>query len=285
MRFSLVLGLLALTLGLGTAFAADEAKPNALTIIVMDPLAAPLSCPCVKGYAQRDYDQLGKYLETKLGRPVQVFYDESLPVALKKKTAGKADLVIGKCSVVRHDADRAGMKFNQVAALTGKDGLTTQTGWIVVPSADPAKTVADLKGYRIYFGPAECEEKHQAAVALLKEHGVDVPEKRDICAACTEGAELIIEKGPKAKNATVISSYAAPLLEGCGHVKKGDLRVLAKTEPVPFIGAFLNERLSGEDREAIGHALLKVGEESTLLQALETKAGFMPMPTEAAKKK
>ena len=28
------------------------AEPT-LTLVVMDPLAAPLSCPCVKGYAQR----------------------------------------------------------------------------------------------------------------------------------------------------------------------------------------------------------------------------------------
>ena len=31
-------------------------RPAAFT---SDPLAAPLSCPCVKGYAQRDYDQNG----------------------------------------------------------------------------------------------------------------------------------------------------------------------------------------------------------------------------------
>src|SRR5207248_10322855 len=93
---------LAATLALAaTAPAAD--KP-ALTLVVMDPLAAPLSCPCVAGYAQRDYEKLAKYLEGQLGRPVKVAFDESLTTALKKKTDGKADLVIGKCSVVLADA-------------------------------------------------------------------------------------------------------------------------------------------------------------------------------------
>ena len=32
-------------------------------MVVMDPLALPLSCPCVKGYAQRNYDKLGEKLE------------------------------------------------------------------------------------------------------------------------------------------------------------------------------------------------------------------------------
>ena len=54
------------------------AAEPALTLVVMDPLAAPLSCPCVKGYAQRDYTKLGAHLEKALGRPVQVLFGESL---------------------------------------------------------------------------------------------------------------------------------------------------------------------------------------------------------------
>lgn len=266
---------------------ADEAKlttrPDALVVVVMDPLALPLSCPCVKGYAQRDYDQLGKWLEQKLGRPVQVFFDESLVVAMSKKSGGRADLIIGKCSVVKHDAARAKLKVQQVAALSGKDGATTQTGLIVVPAKDPAKTAADLKGYRIIFGPEECDEKSAAAVALLKNHGVAIPAKLETRAACSEGAEIIIEKGPDAKNAAVISSYAAPLLEGCGNVPKGALRVVGTTEPVPFVGAFVNEALPAPDRDALRAALMIVGEEATLLTALETKHGFVALG--AVKKK
>src|SRR5437868_823770 len=80
--------------------AAAVARPDSakFTVVIMDPLAAPLSCPCVKGYAQRDYDQLGKYLEGKLGRPVTVIYADSLTKALKEKTEGKADLIVGKRS-------------------------------------------------------------------------------------------------------------------------------------------------------------------------------------------
>ncbi|MGB0762267.1 MAG: hypothetical protein ACPGPS_22145, partial [Rubripirellula sp.] len=62
--------------------AAESAQ--ALTMIVMDPLAAPLSCPCVEGYAQRDYTVLAKHLETVLNRKVSVVFSESLPSALKK---------------------------------------------------------------------------------------------------------------------------------------------------------------------------------------------------------
>src|SRR5438067_11348278 len=77
-----------------------EIPAKGLVMVVMDPLAAPLSCPCVQGYAQRDYEKLAKHLEAKLGRPVKVHFAESLTAALEQKTEGKADLIIGKFSVV-----------------------------------------------------------------------------------------------------------------------------------------------------------------------------------------
>jgi ABC-type phosphate/phosphonate transport system substrate-binding protein len=272
-----------------TTFAAE---PTPLTVVVMDPLALPLSCPCVAGYAQRDYDKLGKFLEGQLGRPVKVEFAETLTGALEKKTEGKADLIIGKYSVVLAGAKKHHLKVSAVVALTGKDGATTQTGLVVVPAKDPALTVADLKGYRIIFGPEECDEKHAAALALLKENGV-TPKEREIqpkarvetCSACSDGAETILQLGPDVRAATVISSYAAPLLEGCGHVKKGDLRVVGTTAPVPFVTAFVNDALPQPDRDAVAKALFRVKEHPPLMTALETKNGFVPAPTTTAKKK
>ncbi|MBW3598872.1 MAG: hypothetical protein KY475_16560, partial [Planctomycetes bacterium] len=48
---------------LGLAIAAPASRAEApLTMVVMDPLAAPLSCPCVEGYAQRKYEALAAHL-------------------------------------------------------------------------------------------------------------------------------------------------------------------------------------------------------------------------------
>lgn len=257
---------------------------NTLTVVVMDPLAAPLSCPCVKGYAQRDYDKLGKYLEEKLSRPVAVHYSESLAGALTKKTSGKADVIIGKDSVVRAEAGTNKLTVTHLACLAGKDGKTTQTGLICVAAADKALTAADLKDHAIYFGPAEAEEKHGAALQMLKELGLTVPEKPETCPACTDGALKVIEQAKTGKKAaTVISSYAQPLLEGCGTIKKGDLRVVAETDPVPFIAAFATGAIATADQAAIKAALLAIGTNKDLCTALETKSGFVE--PEPAKKK
>src|ERR1043165_436645 len=140
-------------------FAEDKASPE-YPLSVMDPLALPLSCPCVKGYAQRDYEKLATFLTAELGRPVKVTFHESLVAALKKKTDGKADIVVGKHSVVLADAKKASITLTPILSLTGKDGHTQMKGLFVVPSGDPAQRVSDLKDYRIIFGPAECDEKH-----------------------------------------------------------------------------------------------------------------------------
>jgi ABC-type phosphate/phosphonate transport system substrate-binding protein len=255
---------------------ANAADKNKLTIVVMDPLSAPLSCPCVAGYAQRDYDKLGKYLEKQLGRPVTVHFSETLTVALQKKTNGKVDVVIGKESVVRNEAKELKVGVSAIAALTGKDGKTTQSGLFVVAGKDPALTVTDLKGYRIVFGKPDADEKHAAALKLLKELGVKVDGKLETCLSCTEGATKVVEAGKSGdKLATVVSSYAQPLLEGCGTIKKGDVRVIGETAPVPFIVAFINDEMPSIDREAITKALMAVGKEPELCKVMETKLGFV----------
>ncbi len=272
-KTSLKLGLALMTIdGFERAAAADG---RSLIVVVMDPLAAALSCPCVKGYAQRDYEQLAEYLERELDRRVKVYFNESLTAALEDETAGRADLVIGKRSVVVAEASHSKLGLKPILALSGKDGVTTQTGLLVVPASDPAKTVADLKNYRIIFGPAHCEEKHAAAVALLARNGVTVVGDVETCEACSDGATKILELGPDVRAATVISSYAAPLLEGCGTIKKGDLRVIGTTQAVPFVTAFVSKTLNATEQAAIEQALLGVGDEPALLLALESKSGFL----------
>lgn len=269
--------------------AADlKAAAGPLTVVVMDPLALPLSCPCVKGYAQRDYEKLAASLKAQLGRDVKLVFSESLSKALDGDANGKADLIIGKQSVVLFDAKHNQQTVTPVAMLEGKDGLTTQTGLVVVPSEDPATSVADLKDYVIIFGPEECDEKYAAALELLKSHGVAPPSDIETSPSCSDGASLILEAGPTVRGAAVISSYAKPLLEGCGTIKKGALRVVGETAAVPFVGAFVTESLAGADRAEVVAALLKATADAKVREALETRGGFVPVKDSsvaAAKKK
>ena len=276
--------LLSLTVGCSlntagsVAAASDDASAKVvddktMTVVVMDPLSGPLACDCVQGYAQRKYEVLGAYLQEKLARPVKVVWSESLTSAMKE-TEGKAHLVIGKHSVVLHDAKESGIKVQPVAQLSGMDGSVTQTGLIVVRKDDAAKSAADLNGYRIFFGPEDCDEKSAAPMAMLKKAGITLPAAIETSPACSTAAAQLMELSADVKAAAVISSYAEPLLEGCGTIKKGDLRVIATSDPVPFITAFVNKSLSKEEISAVRTALLDVELNAELLVALESGEGF-----------
>ena len=268
-----VIGLLLLSLL--TLVSPARAEDRTRHVVVMDPLSAPLSCDCVKGYAQRKYEKLGEHLAKALRRPVKVTWSESL-VKAATETGGPTQLVIGKHSVVLHDAAKLKRTMLPIAALTGSDGETTQSGLLVVRTADPAKSASDLAGYRIFFGPEECDEKFAVVVDLLKASKLPVPAEKETCPSCSNAAAKLMEFKAGEKATAVISSYAERLLEGCGTVKKGDLRVIARSKPVPFITAFADASLSTTEQEAIKTALLAVAEHVELLEALETEAGFVP---------
>lgn len=259
-----------------SAFEEEAARPKSspvsLTVLVMDPLSAPLACDCVQGYAQRKYEILGEYLQRSLKKPVQVVWSESLQSATKEH--GTPHLIIGKHSVVQHKAKQAGQPVRPIVQLSGLDGKVTQTGLIVVRKDDAARSVSDLKGYRIFFGPEDCEEKHAAAIQLLKTAGVEIPAKPEVSGACSEAAASLMELDANVNAAAVISSYAKPLLAGCGTIRKGDLRVIGESQPVPFITAFVSAALPKEDKQAIRKLLLDVELEPQLMVALETAEGF-----------
>lgn len=279
-----VFGLAVLT---DVAVAEDKIPDNAFTLVVTDPLSAPLACACMKGYAQRDYGKLGKHLETKLGRPVVVVHASTLTKALTRKTDGKADLVIGKDAATRTEAATNKLALTPAAALTGLDGKTTQSGLLMVATSDPALTASELKGYVIFFGPPEADERHAAALTLLTELEVPVPakDKLEVCQSDSDSAINALDRAKKGeKAAAVVASSGEPLLSACGTIKRGDLKVVGETDQVPFIVAFANDKLSTSDRAAVESALLEVSKIPDLCKALETKSGFVK-PENSAKKK
>ena len=268
---TICLALVAIAYGAKQTVADDN--DNALTLVCMDPLAAPLACDCVKGYAQRKYEKLGEFLQKKLNRPVKVVWGESIGKATAEIDSS-GDIIIGKHSVVLSDAKNLKMKVKPIAQLTDQTGSVEQTGLIVVRAKDKAKTVADLKGYRIFFGPEDCDEKSAAPMELIKSAGVKLPEDIEISGACSEAATKLVELDKNIDAAAVISSYAEKLLEGCGTVQKGDLRVIGRSKPVPFITAFANAELSEKEIKQITNALLEVQGDPELLIAIESLSGF-----------
>lgn len=270
-----VLAALLFAVASSSSFAGESGTP--LTLVVMDPLAAPLACDCVQGYAQRKYEKLAEYLQAKLGRTVQVVFAESLHKALKEEKAPSIDIVVGKHSVILADLKSLKRSGTPIASLTGMDGSTTMRGLFVVRKEDPAQNLSDLrgKGYRVLLGPAENDEKYAAPLAVLKSQEIAIPQQEEICKSCGDAASRLLELPKTTRAVAAISSYAEPLLEGCGSIKKGDIRVIGKTPPMPFVSAFTTDSVPVEQQKVIQKALLEINLNAPLLIALETRDGFV----------
>lgn len=268
-----MLFLLAFAGGVFPSAKGDEKGP--LTLIVMDPMASKLSCDCVQGYAQRDYEKLSYFLTKKLARKVNVVWAESLKTGLEE-SKGAVDIIIGKHSVVLHDAKEEKVEIRPLAQLTDQKDSVNMTGMFVVRSGNPAKSVEDLKGYRVLFGPSYCDEKSAAMIELMKQKSLPIPSPLETAPTCSAAALQLMELPEDAKATAVISSYAAALLEGCKKVKKGDLRIIGESKPVPFITLFVRSNMPKESVEKISKAFDDVGLDAQLLIDMETASGFIP---------
>ena len=243
-------------------------------VVVMDPLAKQLACDCVAGYAQRDYSKFAEHLQQILGRRVETAYAEALSSPLIGAWQ-EIDLVIGKFSLVAFDARKRGLPIRPVAMLSGEDGAVTQTGLFVVRREDPARSIEDLEGYKFLFGEADSDEKRSAAFATLEAFDVPLPSQVESKSACSTAALAVVEADA---DAAVVSSYAMPLLKGCGTIEAGELRIVSTTDPVPFIGVFATDRVSERTERGLIAALMKVREDPALLTALESRDGFVKLP-------
>lgn len=245
-----------------------------ITLVVLDPMAERLACACVQGYARRKYDRLADYLNIELKKTVRVIWAESMAAASKEQSVGSMDVIIGKDSVIRSWAKNAMVPIEGLVHLSDLQGSTMQRGLFVVPASSKAFSLIDLDGYSILFGPENCDEKSTAAKAMLAEIDIDYRVGEE-CSSCAVAAKALKEMREEKQVAAVISSYASVLLEGCGTVKKGELRIVGQTDEVPFISAFSPTTVDAARRSDIKRALLAI-QSTELLSSLESKIGFAP---------
>ncbi len=271
---AILLAAAVLLLADATAFAADAPVQPPLEIVVMDPLSDQLACDCVASYARRDYGELQAFLREQLDRPVQLTYAESL-MAPNVRSRPAIHLVMGKFSIVEADSLQIDLPIRPLAMLSGKDGAITQTGLFVVRSDDPAQSIEDLADRSLLFGPADSDEKHAAALAALEAFALPAPTEIDSKESCSTAALAVFENDA---DAAILSSYAMPLLEGCGTIDKGALRIVGETDSVPFIGAFVTDQVDSDLEDRLIAALSLVASQPDLLTAMESLVGFVSLP-------
>ena len=243
------------------------AAESSLTMVVMDPLALPLSCACVDGVGQRRYESFAEALSKELGREVDLIYEESLQLA-RRRAESKIDIVVGKRSTVLYDANETGIKLHAVASLTDREGITTVHGTVLVPKEDTADGILDLSGKRIAIGPREHAECHAAAKSLL----AGVQDASMIVHESIESAVYAFDDGEV--DAVVVSGFLPPLLVGCGKLQENSFREVAVTAKTPFVQAFVATGLDASERIQIAGAMIKASRGSKVRELIESQSGF-----------
>ncbi len=280
-RWNLRLDIIALVLMLGVSGILGKPPQNKsapIMLVVMDPLSKELACACVEGYAQRDYRKLAARLKSDLKQPVSIEFSDDLADTLAGQPPEQEVVVIGERSLVAHGAKKAKLKCRPVCELTDLDGSTTLTASFVARSDDgAAKELKDVNGRKVFFGLADADEKQAAALASLRAAGVALPTELEKRASYTDAALDLLDSSLSPPPIAVIPTYALALLEGCGSVKPGNLKVVAKTPAAPFIAVFLADIIPAEKQETILKSLLSIKHDAKLLKDMESRDGFKPL--------
>ena len=249
----------------------DQVPGQDIILVVMDPLSLPLSCLCVPGFGQRNYQPLADRVAAALGRRVNLVFDDGLALAAPR-TGGRADIIIGKEAVVELDARTAKISVRKIAKLSGLDGSTGTRGLFVVRRDDPAKSLADVIGRRIVIGPDEDREPSEVALATLRavsgEQKFEYRQESSI-----DNAVFAVADGEA--DVSIMPDYMPALMEGCGKIDKGSLRVIGKTEPVPFIAVYVSDAIDPEQEKAIRSVLADLTASPERRAELESKLGFI----------
>lgn len=186
----------------------------------------------------------------------------------------RAEYAPTRVTSTRHDTQKLKVSISPVAQLTDVNGSVNQRGVFVVRRGNSAASIIDLEGYPVLWGPEKCDEKSAAPKSKLKDLEIETTGE-EVCETCSVAARKLVEDSDSTKVVGVISSYAEKLLTGCGTIEKGSLRIIGESDEVPFISVFVNDEVTAIETKAILESLSSIRESKELLDALESKSGFV----------
>lgn len=237
-----------------------EPKPAAsatkltLTVAINDIYCKETACECVHQIASRSYAKVLNRLREQYHielKPVYIIEPYELEKELK---AGKFDGVICKPWFAFHSVGKT-RNFQRLADILDPNGRRYLSGIMVVAAKSSFRKPVDLDGKTIVIGQPDAYEKHQAALALLKQNGIKAG-KIVTKASCMENLGELMDGNA---DAAVVSDYAFKADCAVDFAKAEDFRVLAETAPIPLTSVMLDTRkVSAADRLRVQQALLEL---------------------------
>jgi ABC-type amino acid transport substrate-binding protein len=214
------------------------------------------------------HEKLRQAMSTSIRRPVRL--DLCLPITLEPSLKlGFYDFALVTSACYAEMGDR--QRFEIVAASVDESGRVTHPAVLVVAADSQIKTVEDLRGRKVAFGPRSDARTHHAGLALLKEHGLEksdlslsllpVPGSLKHFSSMSEIA-LAVQKGEF--DAGFIDEPAfeeferGPTAEGTPDRDK--LRVIARTMSVPDMLVIQSPKADPETVRTVSDFLWSAGQ-------------------------
>ncbi len=260
-----------------------KSGPEPVLLVVLDPLAKELACACVKGYGQRDYRKLSAQLQKAIKEPISIEFSDDLAESMKGVSPEREVIIIGDQSLVAHSAKKAGLKCHPVCALSDLEGNTTLPGLFIARADDSVTQLKDLGGRSVYFGVLDFDDKYAAGMTALRAAGIEPAAKMEKRGGYSEAALDVLDSPLSPPPVAVIPGYALPLLTGCGSVKPGTLKMIGKSEPVPFITVFIGDTMPAEKEQKLLKTLLGLKSDAKMLKLMESRDGFKPLDSEGGR--
>lgn len=201
------------------------------------------------------FEPLRAYLERKLGRKVIATHVNTFDF-VEMAQRGDFDLLQTNSYVyinVRAKL-RATLLAREVKQDTGKD----TGGLIVVRAGSPIRSIGDLKGRTMAFGPTFSPGGYLTQYHMMLEAGHD-PEttlgKYIFMPGAWQHEKVVYAVLFGAVDAGAVKFGDIERMEAEGKVRKADFRVIAESEPVPNCAFFalphVDETTAGKAREAL----------------------------------
>ena len=213
--------------------------------------------------AKKRFEPLTKYLSKTTGIKFTSVYLNTydVPEAFEK---GELDITHTNSLLYVMMAEKGLIPL--VGERRGSMGFRS-AGGIAVRSDSPIKTLADLKGKRMVFGPMFAPTGYLSQYDMLLEAGID-PELDLEYYAIPWGAykheKVIYGVWMGAYDAAAVPMLDMEIMERENKIGKGDLRVIAQNDPIPYCVFGVAPKVPGEVVAAVRSALLNLTREATI---------------------
>lgn len=206
------------------------------------------------------FEPLGAYLEKKLGRKIVVSHVNTFDF-IERAQRKEFDVLQSNGYIYVNVKEKNGgtLLAREVKSDTGKE-----TGGLIVVRADsPIRTLSDLKGKKMVFGPVLSPGGYLAQYHTMLSAGLD-PEKTLASYTFLPGAwqheKVVYSILYGAVDAGAVKVGDIGRMEAEGKVRKSDFRVIAASPPVPNCTFFALPHVDAETSEKLRKALLTLSD-------------------------